>query len=153
VARFARGHYYTLPGKPPFQRLVYPVAESAGLGTHVSIDLAGRMRFGPDVEWIDDIDYRFGRDRREEFATAIRRYFPAIDASKLRPDYTGIRPKISGPGEPAADFRIDGPGEHGIAGLVNLFGIESPGLTASLAIGEMVRDRLGARRALAVTDL
>jgi L-2-hydroxyglutarate oxidase LhgO len=135
---YARGHYYTLTGRSPFRRLVYPVAVGGGLGTHVTVDLAGRVRFGPDVEWIDSIDYSFGSDRRAEFAAAIRRYYPGIDPERLAPDYTGVRPKISGPGEPAADFRIDGPATHGIAGLVNLFGIESPGLTACLAIGEHV---------------
>ncbi|MBS0375247.1 MAG: NAD(P)/FAD-dependent oxidoreductase [Proteobacteria bacterium] len=141
-AYYARGHYYSLSGSPPFRRLVYPIAESAGLGTHVTLDLAGRVRFGPDVEWIDGIDYRFGADRRAEFAAAIRRYYPGLDASRLAPDYTGIRPKISAPGAPAADFRIDGPARHGLPGLVNLFGIESPGLTSSLAIGEYVRELL-----------
>jgi L-2-hydroxyglutarate oxidase LhgO len=143
-AFYARGHYYSLAGTPPFRRLVYPIAESAGLGTHVTLDLAGRVRFGPDVEWIDGIDYGFGADRRAEFAAAIRRYYPGLDASRLAPDYTGIRPKISAPGAPAADFRIDGAARHGIAGLVNLFGIESPGLTSSLAIGEYVRELLSA---------
>lgn len=143
-AYYARGHYYSLSGPPPFRRLVYPIAESAGLGTHVTLDLAGRVRFGPDVEWIDGIDYRFGADRRPEFAAAIRRYYPELDASRLAPDYTGIRPKISPPGAPAADFRIDGPAHHGVRGLVNLFGIESPGLTSSLAIGEYVQALLSA---------
>jgi L-2-hydroxyglutarate oxidase LhgO len=137
-ARYARGHYYALGGAPPFRRLVYPIPEGGGLGIHATLDLAGRVRFGPDVEWIDRVDYRFGADRCRHFAAAIRRYYPALDAARLTADYTGIRPKIHGPGEPASDFRIDGPDRHGIPGLVNLFGIESPGLTASLAIGESV---------------
>ena len=137
-AHFARGHYYALGGTPPFSRLVYPMPEGGGLGIHATLDLAGRVRFGPDVEWVDGVDYRFEADRRQDFAAAIRRYYPALDATRLTADYTGIRPKIYGPGEPGRDFRIDGAEHHGIPGLVNLFGIESPGLTASLAIGEAV---------------
>jgi len=145
-ARFARGRYYALRGTAPFRRLIYPVADAHSLGVHATLDLAGRVRFGPDVEWIESIDYRFDTSRTKEFAAAIRRYYPALDPSRLDPDYTGIRPKIYAPEEPAADFRIDGPAVHGIPGLVNLFGIESPGLTASLAIAEtvascLVRDR------------
>jgi L-2-hydroxyglutarate oxidase LhgO len=136
--RFAIGHYFTLQGRSPFHRLVYPVAEKAGLGIHVTLDLAGSARFGPDVKWIDGIDYSFDESRRPAFAAAIRRYYPALDESKLQPAYTGIRPKISGPGEPAADFMIQGPAVHGLDGLVNLYGIESPGLTASLAIADEV---------------
>jgi len=136
--RFARGHYYALGGAPPFRRLVYPMPEGGGLGIHATLDAAGRMRFGPDVEWVDSVDYRFGSDRAEAFATAIERYYPALDRARLTPDYTGIRPKIYGPNDPPSDFRIDGPERHGVAGLVNLFGIESPGLTACLAIGEEV---------------
>jgi L-2-hydroxyglutarate oxidase LhgO len=143
-ARFARGRYYSLRGKAPFQRLIYPVADAHSLGIHATLDLAGRVRFGPDVEWIESIDYRFDTSRTEDFAAAIRRYYPAIEPARLEPDYTGIRPKIYAPGEPASDFRIDGPPAHGVAGLVNLFGIESPGLTASLAIAETVAACLGA---------
>ena len=139
VARYAKGHYFSLSGKSPFHRLVYPVAESAGLGIHVTLDLAGRAKFGPDVEWVDSIDYGFDESRRGSFEAAIRRYFPTLDPNRLQAAYTGIRPKIVGPGEPAADFRIDGPDEHGVAGFVNLMGIESPGLTAALAIGCLVR--------------
>jgi L-2-hydroxyglutarate oxidase LhgO len=138
VAYYARGHYFTLAGKPPFRRLVYPIAESAGLGIHATVDLAGRVRFGPDVEWSDEIDYRFDATRRERFAASIRRYYPALDESRLQPDYVGVRPKIVGPGSAAADFRIDDPSVHGITGLVHMYGIESPGLTASLALGEHV---------------
>jgi len=151
--RFAKGHYYSLTGKSPFGRLVYPVAESAGLGIHVTLDLGGRAKFGPDVQWIDTIDYTFDDTRRARFCEAIERYYPELDASRLQPDYTGIRPKICGPGEPAADFRIDGPEVHGVPGLVNLMGIESPGLTAALAIGEHVRealDRLEPRSPVAI---
>jgi L-2-hydroxyglutarate oxidase LhgO len=142
-ARFAKGHYYSLSGRSPFRHLVYPVAEAAGLGIHVTFDLAGRAKFGPDVQWIDAIDYTFDESRRGRFRDAIRRYFPALDERRLEPDYTGIRPKISGPDEPAADFRIDGPDVHGIAGLVNLMGIESPGLTAALSIADYVSELLG----------
>ena len=139
-AWYARGRYYAYEGRAPFSRLVYPVAEPGGLGVHVTLDLGGQARFGPDVAWIDAVDYHFDDSRREIFETAIRRYFPDLDGARLHPGYTGIRPKISGPDEPAADFRIDGPGAHGVGGLVNLLGIESPGLTASLAIAEQVAD-------------
>jgi L-2-hydroxyglutarate oxidase LhgO len=138
LPRYARGHYYSLAGVPPFRRLVYPMPVGGGLGIHATLDLAGRVRFGPDVEWIDRIDYRFGADRSQDFAASIRRYYPALDASRLAADYTGIRPKIYGPDDPPSDFRIEGPDRHGIRGLVNLFGIESPGLTSSLAIGDSV---------------
>ena len=138
AARFARGHYFTYSGRPPFSRLVYPVAEPGGLGVHVTIDLAGQVKFGPDVQWCDTADYEFDAGRRDAFADAIRRYFPGVEADRLQPGYVGVRPKISGPGEPAADFRIDGADVHGAPGLVNLLGIESPGLTASLAIAERV---------------
>jgi L-2-hydroxyglutarate oxidase LhgO len=143
-ARFARGRYYSLRGPAPFHRLVYPVADAHSLGIHATLDLAGRVRFGPDVEWIESVDYRFDTGRTEDFAAAIRRYYPAIEAARLEPDYTGIRPKICAPGEPASDFRIDGPAAHGVPGLVNLFGIESPGLTASLAIAQTVAACLSA---------
>ncbi|MEQ8483530.1 MAG: NAD(P)/FAD-dependent oxidoreductase [Pseudomonadales bacterium] len=142
AAYYARGRYYVYDGRAPFSRLVYPVAEAGGLGVHVTIDIGGGVRFGPDVTWIDAVDYRFDDDRRGDFEAAIRRYFPGLEPGRLHPGYTGIRPKISGPGEPAADFRIDGPGDHGIPGLVNLLGIESPGLTASLAIAAVTADAL-----------
>jgi len=135
---FARGHYFGYRGKAPFSRLVYPIAEPGGLGVHVTLDLAGQVKFGPDVEWVDSLDYRFDDQRREAFAEAIGRYFPAVETDRLEPGYVGIRPKISGPGEPAADFRIEGEAQHGVPGVVNLLGIESPGLTASLAIAEEV---------------
>jgi L-2-hydroxyglutarate oxidase LhgO len=137
-AYYAKGQYYTLSGRSPFRALVYPVAEAGGLGVHVTLDLAGQARFGPDVVWIDGVDYRFDDRNRERFIAAIRRYYPDLDETRLQPGYTGIRPKISAPNEPAADFRILGPRDHGVPGLVHLFGIESPGLTASLAIAEEV---------------
>jgi L-2-hydroxyglutarate oxidase LhgO len=136
---FAKAHYFTLSGKSPFHRLVYPVATHAFLGVHVTLDLGGQARFGPDVCWVDGVDYTFDNSREPLFYEAIRRYFPGLKDGALQPGYTGIRPKISGPKEPAADFLIQGPRDHGVPGLVNLFGIESPGLTASLAIGEHVR--------------
>jgi L-2-hydroxyglutarate oxidase LhgO len=142
---YAKAHYYTLAGANPFRRLVYPLASHAHLGIHVTIDLGGRARFGPDVSWIDGVDYGFDESRAPLFYAAIRRYWPALPDGALQPGYTGIRPKISGPDEPAADFRIDGPRAHGVPGLVNLFGIESPGLTACLALGAHVRDLLGGR--------
>jgi L-2-hydroxyglutarate oxidase LhgO len=137
---FARGHYFVLSGRSPFRHLVYPVAEHGGLGVHVTLDLAGRARFGPDVQWIDGVDYSFDGARKAKFVDAIRRYFPELDAARVAQGYTGIRPKISGPTEPSADFMISGPADHGVRGVVNLFGIESPGLTASLAIAERVSD-------------
>jgi len=134
----AKGNYFSLAGRSPFSRLVYPVPEPGGLGTHLTLDLAGQARFGPDVEWIDSIDYNVDPRRGDRFYAAIRRYWPGLRDDALIPAYAGIRPKISGPGEPAADFRIDGPAAHGVPGIVNLLGIESPGLTSSLAIGEDV---------------
>jgi len=140
----AKGHYFTLRGGAPFRHLVYPVASGAGLGIHVTLDLAGGVRFGPDVEWIDEVDYAFDDSRRDAFAAAIRGYYPDLDAARLQPGYTGIRSKIAGAGEPAADFCIQGAATHGWPGLVNLYGIESPGLTASLAIADEVAGHLGA---------
>lgn len=145
IGRYARGRYYAYQGPAPFDRLVYPVAEPGGLGIHVTLDLAGQVRFGPDVEWIDAVDYTFDDSRRADFVAAIARYFPAVDPARVVPAYTGIRPKLAGPDAPAADFRIDGPAEHGVPGLVNLLGIESPGLTASLAIAQYVETLPGLR--------
>ncbi len=135
---YAKGHYFAYQGKSPFDHLVYPVPADGGLGVHATHDMGGSARFGPDVEWIDTIDYAFDESRKTVFSEAIKKYFPDLDESKLVPAYTGIRPKLSGPGMPVRDFVIDGPAEHGIAGLVNLLGIESPGLTAALAIGDYV---------------
>lgn len=137
-AYYAKAHYYTLSGKSPFNHLVYPVAHTAFLGVHVTLDMGGQARFGPDLDWIDEIDYTFDPAREPLFYEAIRRYYPDLQDGQLQPGYTGIRPKISGPKEAAADFRIDGPADHGVAGLVNLFGIESPGLTSCLAIARHV---------------
>lgn len=139
---FAKGSYFSLATTTPFRHLVYPLPEPGGLGVHLTLDLGGQARFGPDVEWVDGLDYTLDEKRADGFYAAIRRYWPALPEGALQPAYTGIRPKISGPGEPAADFRIDGPADHGIAGLVNLFGIESPGLTAALAIADEVCLRL-----------
>jgi L-2-hydroxyglutarate oxidase LhgO len=147
LTRYARGHYYALGGTSPFRRLVYPIPVAGGLGIHATVDIAGRARFGPDVEWIDGIDYRFGAVQASDFAAAIRRYYPNLDATRLSADYTGIRPKLYGPGESPSDFRIDGPERHGVNGLVNLFGIESPGLTAALAIGALVSQLVDASSA------
>jgi L-2-hydroxyglutarate oxidase LhgO len=135
---YAIGHYYTLTGAAPFKRLVYPVARRDWLGVHVTVDLGGQVKFGPDFEWIDRVDYRFDESRTEAFYTAIRRYYPGLKDGTLQPGYTGIRPKIAGPGAPDADFVIQGPRDHGIPALVNLYGIESPGLTSSLAIADHV---------------
>lgn len=139
----AKGNYFSCAAKPVFSRLIYPAPVDGGLGVHVTLDLGGRMRFGPDVEWLADnspdaIDYTVDLRRADAFYAIIRHYWPGLPDGVILPDYAGVRPKLSGPGEPAADFRIDGPALHGIPGLVNLFGIESPGLTSSLAIAEEV---------------
>jgi L-2-hydroxyglutarate oxidase LhgO len=141
-AWFAKGSYYGLAGRSPFSRLIYPVPEPGGLGVHLTLDLGGQARFGPDVEWVDRINYAVDPARAAGFAEAIRRYWPGLPAGALQPGYAGIRPKISGPGEPPADFVIQDARVHGLPGLVNLFGIESPGLTASLAIAEEVLARV-----------
>ena len=133
-AYFARGNYFALQGRAPFRRLIYPLPGPEGLGIHLTLDLAGQARFGPDVEWLEEPDYHVDPQRAARFISAIRAYWPGIAPEALTPAYAGVRPKIVGPGEPAADFRIDDAGVHGVAGLVNLFGIESPGLTASLAL-------------------
>ncbi len=136
---FAKGHYFTLSGKSPFRRLVYPAPVPGGLGTHVTLDLSGRAKFGPDVAWVDGVDYAFDEGRAESFYASIRRYWPGLKDGQLEPGYTGIRPKLSSEGQPAADFVVQGPDVHGVPGLVNLYGIESPGLTAALALaGEVV---------------
>lgn len=137
-AWYAKGNYFTLQGKIPFSRLVYPMPEPGGLGVHLTLDLGGQARFGPDVQWLAQPSYQVAAERAERFYGEIRRYWPELPDDALAPAYAGVRPKISGPDEPAADFLIQGPGQHGIAGLVNLFGIESPGLTSSLAIGDYV---------------
>jgi len=134
----AKGNYFGFAGKPVFSRLIYPTPVDGGLGVHVTLDLAGRMRFGPDVEWIKDESYTVDPRRADSFYERIRAYWPGLPDGSLVPDYCGIRPKLTGPGEPAADFMIAGPEAHGMPRLVNLFGIESPGLTSSLAIAEDV---------------
>ncbi len=138
----AKGNYFQYAGRPVFSRLIYPAPVEGGLGTHVTLDLAGRMRFGPDVEWIESESYAVDPRRADSFYASIRTYFPALPDGALVPDYCGIRPKLTARGEPPADFLIDGPAEHGLPGLVQLFGIESPGLTSSLSIAEDVMDRL-----------
>jgi len=146
---YAKGSYFTLAGRSPFGQLVYPVPEPeqhlAGLGVHLTIDLGGQAKFGPDVQWVDDPnDLQVDPARGEAFYAAVRQYWPGLPDGALQPGYAGMRPKISGPGEAAADFRIDGPAQHGLPGLVNLLGIESPGLTSCLAIGERVAALLSA---------
>ena len=140
---YAKGHYYTLSGASPFSHLVYPIAEEGGLGVHVTLDLAHQARFGPDVVWQSDRDYSFDETGRDQFVAAIRRYYPDLDEAKLQPGYTGIRPKLAPQGEPNADFVINGPVATGIEGYIELLGIESPGLTAALAIAERVVDMVG----------
>ena len=140
-AWFAKGSYFSYQGRVPFQRLIYPVPVNGGLGVHLTLDMQGQARFGPDVEWLPQgqaFDYQVQEGKKNEFAAAISRYWPELDESKLCPDYAGIRPKISGPSDEAADFMIQDERQHGVKGLVNLFGIESPGLTSSLAIAEHV---------------
>jgi L-2-hydroxyglutarate oxidase LhgO len=141
-AYLCKGSYFTLGRRAPFRHLVYPAPEQAGLGIHLTLDLAGQPRFGPDVEWVDREDYRVDPARAPAFAAAVARYWPEVPADALQPGYAGIRPKLVGPGEPPADFLVQGPREHGIPGLVNLFGIESPGLTACLALADEVVARL-----------
>ncbi len=149
----ARGHYFSLQGRAPFSRLIYPTPQDGGLGVHLTLDLGGQAKFGPDVEWLgnssanlagDALDYQVDTSRIAAFAAEVRRYWPGLPDGALAPAYSGIRPKLSGPGEPAADFRIDGPAQHGCPGVVQLFGIESPGLTASLAIANEVLARVQA---------
>jgi L-2-hydroxyglutarate oxidase LhgO len=137
---YAKGNYYSLIGRSPFSRLIYPVPVPGGLGVHITLDLAGQARFGPDVEWIDSIDYSVDPKRADSFYAAVRRYWPGLKDGALVPAYAGIRPKIVPQGAPGQDFVIQGPAEHGVTGLINLFGIESPGLTSSLAIGDAVAD-------------
>lgn len=140
--RFAKGRYCALQGAAPFQRLIYPMPAQGGLGVHLTLDLSGRARFGPDIIPVETPDYRVEPDIVPVFETAIRRYWPGLPEGALAPDYAGVRPKLHGPGEPFADFRIDGEDAHGAPGLVNLFGLESPGLTAALAIAEAVSEKL-----------
>ena len=137
---FAKGNYYGLTGRSPFTRLIYPVPEPGGLGVHLTLDLGGQARFGPDVQWVDSLDYRVDPRRADAFYASIRRYWPALPDGALHPAYSGIRPKLGKPGSDAADFVVQGPAEHGIPGLINLYGIESPGLTASLAIAEAIAE-------------
>ena len=139
TAYYAKGNYFTLAGRSPFSRLIYPVPVPGGLGVHITVDLGGQAKFGPDVEWIPSIDYNVDPQRADKFYAAVRRYWPALKDGALQPGYAGIRPKIVPQGAPAQDFTIQGPAEHGVPGLINLFGIESPGLTASLALAERVR--------------
>jgi L-2-hydroxyglutarate oxidase LhgO len=138
----AKGNYFAYAGRPVFKRLIYPTPVVAGLGVHVTLDLAGRMRFGPDVEWIEREQYAVDPKRADIFYERIRTYWPGLPDGSLAPDYAGIRPKLTGPDEPAADFIIDGPAQHGLPGLVQMFGIESPGLTSSLSLAEEVCDYL-----------
>ncbi len=133
---YAKGNYFALQGRAPFRRLIYPAPHTHGLGVHLTFDLAGQARFGPDIEWVESIGYDVDPWRAEGFSDAIRKYWPGLPENALTAAYSGIRPKIGGPSDAAADFRIDCPQRHGVSGLVNLFGIESPGLTASLAIAE-----------------
>ena len=138
-AFFAKGNYFTLSGKSPFSHLIYPVPQPAGLGVHLTLDLGGQAKFGPDVQWVDSPDdLLVSREHESEFYNEVRQYWPALPDGALQPGYAGIRPKISGPNDVAADFCIQGPGVHGVHGLVNLFGIESPGLTSALAIADAV---------------
>ena len=139
TAYYAKGNYFTLSTAAPFRHLIYPVPESAGLGVHLTLDLGGQAKFGPDVQWVDTPDdFQVDASRADAFYAAVRTYWPGLPDGALQSGYAGIRPKISGPNAPAADFLIQGPATHGVAGLVNLFGIESPGLTSSMAIADWV---------------
>ncbi len=140
---YARGCYFTMSERSPFSHLIYPVPEEGGLGVHVTLDLAGQCRFGPDVEWIDTLDYTVDPARADRFYPVIRNYWPDLQDGTLMPGYAGIRPKVAGPGQPAGDFMVVGPRQHGIAGLVHLFGIESPGLTSALSLADEVCAKLG----------
>ncbi len=142
TSAFAKGSYYVLHGKAPFRHLIYPTPEPGGLGVHLTLDLAGQAKFGPDIEWIEELDYTVDPARAARFYCAIRRYWPGLPDEALHPGYAGIRPKLGGPDAAAEDFLIQGPRAHGVRGLINLYGIESPGLTAALAIGEYVADEL-----------
>jgi L-2-hydroxyglutarate oxidase LhgO len=135
---WAKGNYFAYAGPIPFTTLVYPVPVPGGLGIHLTFDLAGRARFGPDVEWTDRLDYSVDPSLRNEFARAIAAYWPSLDPERLHPDYAGIRPKIAGRDDPVSDFVIETSDTHGLPGIVNLLGVESPGLTASLALASMV---------------
>lgn len=146
AARFAKGNYFACSGRSPFTHLVYPMPEAAGLGVHATLDLDGRVRFGPDVEWVDAPNYDVAPERANGFYAEIRQYWPALPDAALQPAYAGVRPKLTGPGEPAADFVIETEADHGVPGLVNLLGIESPGLTSSLAIAEYIVSRIGDAR-------
>lgn len=140
---YAKGNYFSLAGRQPFSRLVYPMPEAAGLGVHATLDLQGRCRFGPDVEWVDrEDDLQVSAERVTSFYDAIRAYWPGLPDGALQADYAGIRPKLHGPDSPMPDFRIDGPADHGLEGLVNMFGIESPGLTASMALADIAARKL-----------
>lgn len=136
--RYAKGSYFSVLGRQPFRHLVYPMPEASVLGVHVTLDLAGQCRFGPDLEWLEEPDYDVDPARADRFYAAVRTYYPALEDAALQPAYSGIRPKIHGPGEPQPDFVVQGPETHGVPGLINLFGIESPGLTASPAIADEV---------------
>ena len=140
---YARGCYFTMSERSPFSHLIYPVPEDGGLGVHVTLDLAGQCRFGPDVEWIDTLDYTIDPARAERFYPVIRTYWPDLRDGALMPGYAGVRPKVAGPGEPAGDFMVVGPRQHGVSGLVHLFGIESPGLTSALSLADEVCEELG----------
>ena len=144
VSYYAKGNYFSCSTRAPFSHLIYPVPEPGGLGVHLTIDLGGQAKFGPDVEWVDTLDYAVDPARAERFYPAIRRYWPTLPDGALAPSYSGIRPKIVPPAVARQDFVIQGPQDHGLAGLVNLFGIESPGLTSSLAIADDVAQRAGA---------
>jgi L-2-hydroxyglutarate oxidase LhgO len=143
-AYLAKGNYFSCTARAPFSHLIYPVPEPGGLGVHLTLDMAGQARFGPDVEWVDSIDYAVDPARAERFYPAIRKYWPTLPDGALMPSYSGIRPKIVPPAVATQDFLIQGPGDHGVSGLINLFGIESPGLTSSLAIADYVGELAGA---------
>ena len=137
-----KGTYFTMSGRQPFKHLIYPVPASASLGVHLTLDLAGQARFGPDQEWVENLDYSLDERRADGFYASIRRFYPDLGDDSLHPSYAGVRPKIQGPGDPMTDFNIQSDRDHGVPGLINMFGIESPGLTSSLSLADYVYGQL-----------
>jgi len=139
---WCRGHYFSYSGVSPFKRLIYPIPEANGLGIHASLDVGGQLKFGPDTQYVDKLDYEVSEKLKTKFYQSVKLYFPAVELERLKPDYAGIRPKLQGPNDEFMDFTIQGESTHQLNGLINLFGIDSPGLTSSLAIAEYVNNML-----------
>jgi L-2-hydroxyglutarate oxidase LhgO len=143
--KYAKGHYFKYSGSHPFTTLVYPLASEFSSGLHVGFDLSGQIRFGPDITWVDNIDYSFDDSLKDTFMNSIKKYWPGIDSKKLQPDYVGIRPKLQNIDEKMKDFSICDSKVHGVEGLINIQGLESPGVTSSLAIGEYVKNMINSK--------